>query len=211
MGIVRSVVSVTLALFPVFYFGITADAAKMGIAAAAGAASAMLLNFDRLKSLKLGIMEAQLAEKILEATATLDDLRELAAAVIAVTMRKTMLDGRWGGGMKGEARISTVERLRSAADRLGIADTAEIREANHEVDCCRAYDLFVAFHHGCKDYPTAALNGLSGAINFYEQKPPDRGTIMAILGSHGVDALRPEDQERLEDYLFFREHRLPRI
>lgn len=112
----KGMLTLTLVLGPTFYFGITAEeTSRMGIAAAAGAAAAMLLNLDRLAEISLLGFSAKLRGVIKEAYATMDAVQTLAAEVIAANVRLITRGGRVGGGFELEDRIKTVDRFRKVA------------------------------------------------------------------------------------------------
>lgn len=200
MNFWRALVSVLLVLGPMVYFGIEADAGKMGIAAAAGAAAAMLLNIDRLKSLKLGIMEAQLTEKIQEATATLAALQDLAAETLAYSIQRVTMQGRLAGANEVAERDAEVEKMRAVAGRMDVGNDPRVTEAVRQHHQYMAFDIYGRLGTG---YPTDAQKELHG-LTQKRTHLPDREETMAVFARHGVDTLKPETIEKLEEYLGYR-------
>lgn len=199
-SLLRIAIGIVLILAPTVYFGMTADAGKMGIAAAAGAAAAMLLNLDRLKYLKLGIMEAQLQEKIEVATATLAALQELASASLAAIIKVTARYGRWGGGGNADDRIAEIERLIAVAIGLKVSHTEEIRKAIGDHRRLTAFDRFHEFHRALSTdtYPSDSKNRVGRLFALEENRYPNRDEIMTEFKG---TTLLPDDQHRLKVYL----------
>lgn len=200
MNIWRAVISVLLVLCPMVYFGVAADAGKMGIAAAAGAAAAMLLNIDRLKSLKLGIMEAQLTEKIQEATATLAALQDLAAVTLAYSIQRVTMQGRLAGEDEVARRDAEVAKMLAAARRMDVGADPRVEEAVRQHHEYMAFDIYGHLGTG---YPREAQEGLH-ALTQSRSHLPSREETMAVFERHGVDTIKPETIEKLEEYLRYR-------
>ena len=195
----RSAAATLFILGPTFYFGLTTDATKMGIAAAAGAAAVMLLNLDRLKSIKLGIMEAQLRDKIEEATATIDAFQNLAAEFLAFSVGRITAGGRLAGEGEVSKRDAKVKELLDAAERMGVVKDRRVVDAVRQHHLMMAFDLCNRIRDGYEGTVQRAL------IDLMEKRTslPTRAHILEVFNEHGVADLRRETLQQLAEYVAY--------
>lgn len=195
----RSAAATLFILGPTIYFGLTTDATKMGIAAAAGAAAVMLLNLDRLKSLKLGIMEAQLKEKIDAVHATLAEFQDLAVETLAFNAKRITEEGRLGGEDEVSKRDARIEQLLDVAERIGIAKDSRITDAVRQHHLMMAFDLYNDIRDGYEGTVQRALIDLMAKRTCL----PTHARILEIFNEHGVAELRPETLQQLAEYVAY--------
>jgi hypothetical protein len=206
--VLRISASIIFVLGPMFYFGITADAAKMGIAAAAGAAAAMLFNIDKLTSFKLLGFEAKLKEAIQEAYATLDAVQDLAAVAVAVNVRLVTRGGRVGANLGIADSIAAVEKLRGAASKLNVEGNREIRRALEEHYHLLSRDYFGEFRKTCGDQ-IATNADLTRRVVVEPDWLPPREELENVFREAGLE-IPEKAHEALEDYLYYRANHRPR-
>ncbi len=199
----RRVLSALLVFAAPMAFGWHHQPSEMAIATATGCLAAVFLNLGDFATFKGAGFEATLRAKMVEASATIDQLRNAVRPLMIIALNQAIWGNRHGGMANPEQHV---ERLEKLAKEFSLAGDPEFVRGCATHFRMRIQDLLNSFTmhlHNIKRADDAAK-----AIQALVQRDagifPDEAAITAKLQQHSV-ALDSETDQLLREYVSFYE------
>jgi hypothetical protein len=206
-----TIAGVVLLLALAVLFGLLGKPTEMALIIVASAIALAFINIDRIQKFKGGGFEAEMREVIKEASATIDQLRDVACAGAEPTLTSLMA-GNFMSGISLEMRLESHDRLILKLQEIG-ASTSQVAVA----DALWKKGIGMLYHRGAKKLIEHRQKGQmqtnvapgareAGAefqkmLRFETWDAPSSTQMREFVISKGL--MTNELQELLDDYLHF--------
>jgi len=208
--LLKKITAIVIVIGPSFYFGALDKPTEMGIAVAAGAIATCFLFLDEIEFFKGAGFEARTkkeVEKVVdEATATIDNLRNITTPLLTATINSLAFANRWGG-MDPHSKHKLKTELEKVGTSLNI-NSPELQEAFNSFNLLHTLDhLKVLSEATNKTFGNShqVAKSLSICVNDWRHKLPDKTTLIAIFEPISSQLLQ-EHKDLIDDYLYYIEH-----
>lgn len=162
----------------------------------AGAIVLTFANIDKIQRFKIAGIEAEMRKAVLDANATIEQLRNVATTSARATITSLMADN-FIAGITLKNRLELHDQLISNLEKIG-ASKQQIEEA----DEMWKRGVGVIYHRGIgAKLGSPAAQEFQGLLKFDEWKAPSSGEIEKFIENKGLMNLELKDL--IDDYKYF--------
>lgn len=201
------ILSLLLILGPSLYFGYLGKPTEMGLSIVGGAVASAFLNLEKFDRFKGAGFEAEMRRVASEASATLENLKDVAKPLCRSALAQLINEGRIGG-MDLTEKTNYKNEIVSLAKGLNIYDEG-IESQIHKFDRYHIWDLYQNIEREIPYDETSIKNEIRNKVDRSLEDYPARDGLLDLFVEHGIK-VEGKLKEAIENYTYFLEHRLPK-